>query len=229
MPRRSCRSALRRPPRHGGNFTWPGRADGHRFLALAAGFACAGRRWTRALFFGSICTCPAVDPDGRQPGDVMGVSNLPALNATLTAWPPCFSCSYGLHQAAANRGPTRPPCWRRPPLRSSDVLLAYHAKPARSRFGTGRAAPCISSFRHSYRAAAAIVPMVLMTLSPGPKQRFDRHAVIASERSALALCVGNGCVIYLMLYRFYRDRRPIERARSIAGIVRLSAVAARSD
>ena len=50
--------------------------------------------------------------------------------------------------------------------------------------------------------AAAIVPMVLMTLSRALKQRFDRHAAIARRTLPLWLYVSvTGVVIYVMLYR----------------------------
>jgi uncharacterized membrane protein YozB (DUF420 family) len=53
--------------------------------------------------------------------------------------------------------------------------------------------------------AAAIVPMVLMTLSRALRSRFDRHAVIARRTFPLWLYVSvTGVVIYLMLYRFYQ-------------------------
>jgi uncharacterized membrane protein YozB (DUF420 family) len=52
--------------------------------------------------------------------------------------------------------------------------------------------------------AAAIVPMVLMTLSRALGQRFDRHAAIARRTLPLWLYVSvTGVVIYVMLYRLY--------------------------
>ena len=52
--------------------------------------------------------------------------------------------------------------------------------------------------------AAAIVPMVLMTLVRALKQRFDRHAAIARRTLPLWLYVSaTGVVIYVMLYRLY--------------------------
>ena len=50
--------------------------------------------------------------------------------------------------------------------------------------------------------AAAIVPMVLMTLTRALRARFDRHAAIARRTLPLWLYVSvTGVVIYLMLYR----------------------------
>jgi uncharacterized membrane protein YozB (DUF420 family) len=52
--------------------------------------------------------------------------------------------------------------------------------------------------------AAAIVPMVLITLSRALRARFDRHARIARRTLPLWLYVSvTGVVIYLMLYRLY--------------------------
>jgi len=52
--------------------------------------------------------------------------------------------------------------------------------------------------------AAAIVPMVLMTLSRALRESFDRHVSIARRTLPLWLYVSaTGVVIYLMLYRLY--------------------------
>jgi uncharacterized membrane protein YozB (DUF420 family) len=52
--------------------------------------------------------------------------------------------------------------------------------------------------------AAAIVPMVLMTLSRALRKSFDRHVSIARRTLPLWLYVSvTGVAIYLMLYRLY--------------------------
>ena len=52
--------------------------------------------------------------------------------------------------------------------------------------------------------AAAIVPMVLMTLSRALRKSFDRHVSIARRTLPLWLYVSvTGVVIYVMLYRLY--------------------------
>jgi uncharacterized membrane protein YozB (DUF420 family) len=52
--------------------------------------------------------------------------------------------------------------------------------------------------------AAAIVPLVLITLSRALRQRFDRHRAIARWTFPLWLYVSvTGVVIYLMLYRIF--------------------------
>jgi uncharacterized membrane protein YozB (DUF420 family) len=55
--------------------------------------------------------------------------------------------------------------------------------------------------------AAAIVPMVLITLSHALKQRFDKHRRIARWTLPVWLYVSvTGVVVYLMLYRLYPAR-----------------------
>ena len=50
--------------------------------------------------------------------------------------------------------------------------------------------------------AAAIVPMVLMTLSRGLKGRYDRHRRIARWTLPIWMYVSvTGVIVYLMLYQ----------------------------
>lgn len=52
--------------------------------------------------------------------------------------------------------------------------------------------------------AAAVVPLVLVTLTRGLKGRFDRHRPIARWTYPIWLYVSvTGVVIYVMLYRIY--------------------------
>ena len=52
--------------------------------------------------------------------------------------------------------------------------------------------------------AAAIVPLVLVTLSRGLKRRDDRHRAIARWTLPIWIYVSvTGVVVYLMLYRLY--------------------------
>src|SRR5258708_38388812 len=53
--------------------------------------------------------------------------------------------------------------------------------------------------------AAAIVPLVIITLSRALRERFDRHRAIARWTFPLWLYVSvTGVVIYVMLYHIYR-------------------------
>ncbi|HEX6504616.1 MAG TPA: DUF420 domain-containing protein [Terriglobales bacterium] len=52
--------------------------------------------------------------------------------------------------------------------------------------------------------AAAIVPMIIITLSRALRERYDRHRVIARWTFPLWLYVSiTGVVVYVMLYRIY--------------------------
>lgn len=54
--------------------------------------------------------------------------------------------------------------------------------------------------------AAAVVPLVIVTLARGLRERFDRHKAIARWTYPIWLYVSvTGVVIYLMLYHLYRS------------------------
>ena len=138
----------------------------------------------------------------------MGVSDLPALNATLNGVAALFLLAGYVfirqRRISAHRASMLAA------VAASALFLmsyvAYHANAGSKPFpGTGpvRAVYFFILVTHIV-LAAAIVPMVLMTLSRALKQRFDRHAVIARRTFPLWLYVSTtGVVIYLMLYRFY--------------------------
>jgi uncharacterized membrane protein YozB (DUF420 family) len=81
--------------------------------------------------------------------------------------------------------------------------LVYHANAGSKPFeGTGpvRAVYFVILITHIV-LAAAIVPMVLVTLARAFRQRFDRHAAIARLTLPIWLYVSvTGVAIYLMLY-----------------------------
>ena len=53
--------------------------------------------------------------------------------------------------------------------------------------------------------AAVVVPLVIVTLARGLRERFDRHRAIAKWTYPIWLYVSvTGVVIYVMLYRIYR-------------------------
>ena len=135
----------------------------------------------------------------------MGVSDLPALNATLNGVAALFLLAGYVfirqRRISAHRASMLAA------VAASALFLmsyvAYHANAGSKPFpGTGpvRAVYFIILVTHIV-LAAAIVPMVLMTLSRALKQRFDRHAVIARRTFPLWLYVSvTGVLIYLMLY-----------------------------
>ena len=55
--------------------------------------------------------------------------------------------------------------------------------------------------------AAAVVPLVLITLTRGLRGRFDRHVAIARWTFPIWLYVSvTGVIVYLMLYHIYPSR-----------------------
>ncbi len=84
--------------------------------------------------------------------------------------------------------------------------LYYHAHVGSVPFqGHGWSRPVYFTILISHTIlAAAIVPMVLITLSRALRQRFDRHRAIARWTYPLWLYVSiTGVVIYFMLYQIF--------------------------
>ena len=84
--------------------------------------------------------------------------------------------------------------------------LYYHAHVGSVHFrGTGWARPVYFTILGTHTIlAAAIVPMVLITLSYALREQFDRHRAIARWTFPLWLYVSvTGVVIYLMLYQIF--------------------------
>lgn len=85
--------------------------------------------------------------------------------------------------------------------------LYYHAHVGNVHFqGQGWSRPVYFSILISHTIlATVIVPLVIITLSRGLRQRFDRHRAIARWTYPLWLYVSvTGVVIYLMLYQIFR-------------------------
>ena len=138
----------------------------------------------------------------------MNVSDLPALNASLNGMATAFLVAGYVfvrrRQIAAHRA-----CMLAAVTASALFLTSYviyHANAGSRPFtGTGpvRAVYFLILITHIV-LAAAIVPMVLMTLARALRKSFDRHAAIARRTLPLWLYVSvTGVVIYLMLYRLY--------------------------
>jgi uncharacterized membrane protein YozB (DUF420 family) len=136
----------------------------------------------------------------------MSVSDLPALNAALNGVATVFLLAgywfIRRREIAAHRASMLAAVTASALFLTSYVV--YHANAGSRPFtGTGpvRTVYFLILFSH-IALAAAIVPMVLMTLSRALRQRFDRHAAIARRTLPLWLYVSvTGVVIYLMLYR----------------------------
>jgi len=138
----------------------------------------------------------------------MSVSDLPALNASLNGVALVFLIAgYAFirrrqvpaHRASMLAAVTASTCF----LVS---YVVYHANAGSRPFtetGPVRVVYFFVLITHIV-LAAAIVPMVLMTLTRALRERFDRHAAIARLTLPLWLYVSvTGVVIYVMLYRLY--------------------------
>ncbi len=136
----------------------------------------------------------------------MSVSDLPALNAALNGVATVFLVAgYAFIRArkiAAHRASMLAAVTASALFLVS--YLVYHANAGSKPFeGTGpvRAVYFVILITHIV-LAAAIVPMVLVTLARALKRRFDRHAAIARRTFPVWLYVSvTGVIIYLMLYR----------------------------
>jgi len=138
----------------------------------------------------------------------MSVADLPALNATLNGVATLFLVAGYVfirrRQIAAHRA------FMLSAFTASAFFLVsyviYHANAGSKPFpGTGpvRTVYFVILITHIV-LAAAIVPMVLMTVSRALRGRFDRHAGIARRTLPVWLYVSvTGVVIYVMLYRLY--------------------------
>ena len=84
--------------------------------------------------------------------------------------------------------------------------LYYHAHVGSVRFqGQGWSRPVYFAILISHTVlAAAVVPLVIITLSRALRGRFDRHRAIARWTYPVWLYVSvTGVVVYLMLYRLF--------------------------
>jgi uncharacterized membrane protein YozB (DUF420 family) len=85
--------------------------------------------------------------------------------------------------------------------------LYYHAHVGSVRFqGRGWSRPVYFTILISHTIlAASIVPLLIITLTPALRGRFDRHRAIARWAYPIWLYVSvTGVVIYLMLYHLFR-------------------------
>jgi len=136
----------------------------------------------------------------------VSVSDLPALNATLNA---TAAVLLALGWTLIRRG--RVAQHRKVMIAAFGVSVAflisylvYHAQVGSVRFtkpGAIRIVYFTILISHTI-LAAAIVPMVLLSLSRGLKRQDARHRAIARWTMPLWLYVSvTGVVVYLMLYR----------------------------
>ena len=137
---------------------------------------------------------------------MLSVSDLPTLNAALNLTAAILlSIGYAFirrKRIRAHRASMIAACVTSALFLTSYVI--YHANAGSRPFGgQGLIRPVYFAILASHVVlAAAIVPLVLMTLARALRRRFDLHARIARRTLPLWLYVSvTGVVIYLMLYR----------------------------
>ena len=136
----------------------------------------------------------------------MSIADLPALNATLNATAAVL-LSIGYALIRKGRIETHRKVMLAAFATSTLFLvsyLIYHANIGSKRFpgqGTIRTVYLTILLTHTV-LAAAIVPLVIVTLSRGLSARYDRHRTIARWTLPLWLYVSvTGVIVYWMLYR----------------------------
>ena len=139
----------------------------------------------------------------------MDVSYLPAVNATLNGTSAALILT-GRALIAQKRVAAHRTVMITAVITSSLFLisyLTYHAQVGSVHFqGQGWIRPVYFGILLTHTVlAAAIVPLVIMTLVRGLRGSFDRHRAIARWTFPLWLYVSvTGVVIYVMLYHLYR-------------------------
>jgi putative membrane protein len=133
------------------------------------------------------------------------VTDLPALNAVLNATSALLlATGYVLIRGGRRRAHKRVMLAA---LVSSALFLTsylvYHAQVGSVRFrGQGRVRTVYFTILLTHVLAVVIVPLVVMTLVPALRERFDKHRRLARVTLPLWAYVSvTGVVIYWMLYR----------------------------
>lgn len=138
----------------------------------------------------------------------MDYALFPALNATLNG---TSAVLITVGRALIRRGRVlaHRTCMIAAVVTSSLFLISYlyyHWNVGSVRFqGQGWIRPVYFAILLSHTVlAAAVVPLVIVTLARGLRERFDRHRKIARWTYPIWLYVSvTGVVIYLMLYHVY--------------------------
>jgi putative membrane protein len=136
------------------------------------------------------------------------ISDLPALNATLNAT--CavlLTIGYLLIRRGRVQQHRRVmiAAFTTSTLFLTSYLIYHYNTGSRPFPGTGLIRTVYLTILVSHiLLAIAIVPMAIITLSRGLRERFDRHVAIARWTLPLWLYVSvTGVVVYLMLYKLY--------------------------
>jgi putative membrane protein len=141
----------------------------------------------------------------------MGISDLPAVNACLNG-ASTLLLSAGYVLIRRKRQNAHRNCMVGALITSTLFLVCYvyyHAHAGRTVFANPawfRPFYLILLLTHTV-LAVVIVPMVILTVIPAWRQRFDRHRRIARWTWPLWMYVSvTGVVIYLILYQIFPQR-----------------------
>jgi uncharacterized membrane protein YozB (DUF420 family) len=136
----------------------------------------------------------------------VAVTDLPALNATLNATSAILLCTGWYLIKRGKRTAHRKVMLAACGVSAAFLVsyLIYHAQVGSVRFtkqGPIRTVYLAILLTHTV-LAAAILPLVLVTLSRGLSAKYDRHRRIARWTMPLWLYVSvTGVIVYVMLYR----------------------------
>ena len=138
----------------------------------------------------------------------MTITDLPAVNASLNALSTLFILA-GLTAIKADRKQAHAVCMIAALVTSALFLasyLTYHFHVPTTRFthpGWPKTLYFLILFTH-IPLAAAILPLIILTVIPALRARYDRHRRWARITAPLWLYVSvTGVLVYLMLYVWY--------------------------
>jgi uncharacterized membrane protein YozB (DUF420 family) len=140
----------------------------------------------------------------------MTVSDLPALNATLNATSTVFIAA-GWWLVRRGHWRQHIACMIAALITSTAFLvsyLIYHAHAGSVRFtATGIVRPIYFTILITHILLAfAIVPLVLITVIPALRRRWEKHVRFGRWTMPIWLYVSiTGVVVYLMLYHWFRS------------------------
>jgi len=142
----------------------------------------------------------------------MTISDLPALNASLNAFSTVFIAA-GWYLVRRGHWRQHIACMVTAVLSSSAFLvgyLIYHAHAGSTRFtATGIIRPIYFAILLTHVLLAfTILPLVILTLVPAFRRRWDRHRRIGRWTMPIWLYVSvTGVIVYLMLYQWFPPTR----------------------
>jgi uncharacterized membrane protein YozB (DUF420 family) len=146
----------------------------------------------------------------------VSIYDLPALNALLNSVATVLLVAGYLCIRAGNQR-AHIACMASALVVSAAFLtsyLVYHAHAGSVKFtATGPVRPVYFALLLSHLVLAiANAPMVVLTVVPALRQRFDRHKKVARWTLPVWLYVSvTGVLVYLMLYQWFPPREVLER------------------